>query len=165
MRGRPPLSRCVSYPRVDGQSGRERVPSSFLLRAARAAIGRRVSAGDLARLFSPELRPWGGHNALKNPAAAVDLLERDLALVDVDRKGQRVAFHGRGAERRARLRCGTRVVAPWADGNRTAEACGSAAECGDAVASLRLNGREGVRKLARWRCSAPVPIAIFFASA
>ena len=30
----------LSYPRVDGQSGRERVPSSFLLRAASAATRR-----------------------------------------------------------------------------------------------------------------------------
>lgn len=34
----------LSYQRVDGQSGRERVPSSFLLRAARAALGTRVDA-------------------------------------------------------------------------------------------------------------------------
>ena len=43
----------LSYPRVDGQSGRERVPSSFLLRAARAATGHacrpRISRGSPRR--------------------------------------------------------------------------------------------------------------------
>ena len=76
----------LSYPRVDGQSGRERVPSSFLLRAASAAIGARVSAEELARLASAGETSLGRPYP-KNPERAVDLLERDLALVASGEKG------------------------------------------------------------------------------
>jgi len=70
----------LSYPRFDTASGRERVPSSFLLRALEASLGRRVDTGDLVRLASP------GATALGRPypddaALAVDGIERDLALV------------------------------------------------------------------------------------
>jgi RecB family exonuclease len=69
-----------SYPRFDTSSGRERVPSSFLLRALEAAHGRRFSTMDLARLADP------GATALGRPhpaeaSLAIDRIERDLALV------------------------------------------------------------------------------------
>ena len=80
----------LSYPRFDTASGRERVPSSFLLRALEAALGKRVSATDLARLALP------GATALGRPhpddaAGAVDRIERDLALVASGTQG--VARH------------------------------------------------------------------------
>jgi RecB family exonuclease len=76
----------LSYPRFDTASGRERVPSSFLLHALEAALGRRVDAADLARMARP------GSTALGRPypedaAVALDRIERDLALVASDRLG------------------------------------------------------------------------------
>ena len=128
----------LSYPRVDGQSGRDRVPSSFLLRAARAAVGRRVSAEELAALAS------GGETSLGRPYPkdadrAVDLFERDLSLVAYGEKG--AARHilddapnvrrSRDAERAA----WRRVLTPW-DGLVDADACR------DALNQLSLAGRE-----------------------
>lgn len=128
----------LSYPRVDGQSGRERVPSSFLLRAARAATGARVSAEELARLAS------GGETSLgrpypKNPQSAIDLLERDLALV---------ASAKRGAARH--LLDEAPNVARAFDAERSSwmpeltawDGLVNVAECGDMVAKLRLKDRE-----------------------
>jgi RecB family exonuclease len=127
----------LSYPRVDGQSGRSRVPSSFLLRAARAATGARVSAEELAALAS------GGETTLGRPypkdaARAVDLFERDLALVAYGDKG--AARHvlddapnvrrSRDAERAS----WRRVLTSW-DGLVDAEACR------DALNELSLAGR------------------------
>ncbi len=76
----------LSYPRFDTASGRERVPSSFLLHALEAALGRRIGAADLARMATP------GSTALGRPypedaAVALDRIERDLALVASDRLG------------------------------------------------------------------------------
>jgi RecB family exonuclease len=80
----------LSYPRFDTASGRERVPSSFLLKALEAALGRRIDTGDLARLAEP------GATALGRPypedaALALDGIERDLALVSSGTTG--VARH------------------------------------------------------------------------
>ena len=76
----------LSYPRFDGETGREQVPSSFLTLAAEAALGRRVSAGDMLRLAE------AGETSLGRPhprdaGHAVDLLERDLALVASGERG------------------------------------------------------------------------------
>jgi hypothetical protein len=70
----------LSYPRFDTASGRERVPSSFLLRALEAALGRRVDATELARIATPGATALGRPHP-EDPALAVDVLERDLALV------------------------------------------------------------------------------------
>ena len=128
----------LSYPRVDGQSGRDRVPSSFLLRAARAAIGTRVSAEQLAALAS------GGETSLGRPYPkkadrALDLFERDLSLVAYGEKA--AARHlldeapnvrrSRDAERAS----WRRALTPW-DGLVDADACK------DALDALCLNGRE-----------------------
>jgi len=80
----------LSYPRFDTASGRERVPSSFLLKALEAALGRRIDTADLARLAEP------GATALGRPypadaALALDGIERDLALVSSGQPG--VARH------------------------------------------------------------------------
>jgi ATP-dependent helicase/nuclease subunit B len=70
----------LSYPRFDSASGRERVPSSFLLHALEAALGRRIGAADLARLATPGLTALGRPHP-EDPALALDRTERDLALV------------------------------------------------------------------------------------
>ena len=138
----------LSYPRVDGQSGRERVPSSFLLRAARAAIGARVSAEDLERLASSGEtslgRPYPEH-----PDTAVDLLERDLALVSSGQKGAaRHLLHE--APNVARAFDAER--SSWLPELTVWDGLVNVAECGDAIAGLRLRGREvsasGVQTLA-----------------
>jgi ATP-dependent helicase/nuclease subunit B len=76
----------LSYPRVDS-NGRETVPSSFLLRAAEAASGRRLTTGGLLALAEPGEtvlgRAWP-----KGPELAVDVLERDLSLVSAGGYGQ-----------------------------------------------------------------------------
>jgi ATP-dependent helicase/nuclease subunit B len=70
----------LSYPRFDTASGRERVPSSFLLQGLEAALGRRIGADDLARLAAPGATALGRPHP-EEPAAAIDAMERDLALV------------------------------------------------------------------------------------
>ena len=69
----------LSYPRFETASGRERVPSSFLLEAVEAAVGQRVGAADLARLADPGATGLGRPHP-EEPDDAVDLVERDLAL-------------------------------------------------------------------------------------
>jgi len=76
----------LSYPRFDTGSGRERVPSSFLLHALEAALGRRVGAADLARLATPGATALGRPHP-EDPANALDGIERDLALVSSGRPG------------------------------------------------------------------------------
>ena len=128
----------LSYPRVDGQSGRERVPSSFLLRAARAATGARVSALELARLAATGETSLGRPYP-KNAERAVDLLERDLAVVSKGEKG--TARHllneapnvARGVE--AERASWKRELTRW-------DGLVDVTDCADALASLRLNGRE-----------------------
>jgi ATP-dependent helicase/nuclease subunit B len=128
----------LSYPRVDSQSGRERVPSSFLLRAARAAVGARVPAEALARLVSAGETSLGRPYP-KNPDAAVDRLERDLALVASSEKG--AARHLMDdAPNVARALDAER--ASWTPELTIWDGLVNVAECGDAVAALRLNGRE-----------------------
>ena len=128
----------LSYPRVDGQSGRERVPSSFLLRAARAATGARVSAEDLARLaFAGETslgRPYPHH-----PDTAVDLLERDLALIS---SGQKGAARHLLDEAPNVARAFDAERSSWMPELTVWDGLVNVAECGDAVAALRLQGRE-----------------------
>ena len=76
----------LSFPRFDTGAGRERVPSSFLLQAVEAAMGRRVAAAELLGLASPGEtglgRPHPGE-----PDAAIDRIERDLAAVASGRAG------------------------------------------------------------------------------
>jgi ATP-dependent helicase/nuclease subunit B len=128
----------LSYPRVDGQSGRERVPSSFLLRAARAATGARVSAEELARIASAGETSLGRPYP-KNPQTAIDLLERDLAVVASAEKG--AARH---------LLDEVPNVARAFDAERSSwmpeltvwDGLVNLAECGDAVAALRLKDRQ-----------------------
>jgi hypothetical protein len=80
----------LSYPRFDTASGRERVPSSFLLRALEAALGRRIDTNDLARLAEPGATALGRPHP-DDPKAALDGIERDLALVSSGEPG--VARH------------------------------------------------------------------------
>lgn len=80
----------LSYPRFEAASGRERVPSSFLLEAVEAAVGQRVGAADLARLADPGATGLGRPHP-EAPDDAVDLVERDLALVASGEEG--VARH------------------------------------------------------------------------
>ena len=70
----------LSFPRFDTGSGRERVPSSFLLEAVEAAMGRRVAAAELLALASPGETGLGRPHPGR-PDAAIDRIERDLAVV------------------------------------------------------------------------------------
>lgn len=125
----------LSYPRFDTASGRERVSSSFLLRALEAALGRRVSATDLARLASPGATALGRPHP-EDPAAAIDRVERDLALVASGRRGaarhlaspEGFLVRSLAQERSSRQR----TLTEW-DGIVEADA--------EALAGLRLAGR------------------------
>lgn len=128
----------LSYPRVDGQSGRERVPSSFLLRVARAATGARVSAEDLARLASAGETSLGRPYP-KNPQTAVDLLERDLALIASAEKG---AARHLLDEAPNVARAFDAERSSWTPELTVWDGLVNVADCGDAVAALRLQGRE-----------------------
>jgi hypothetical protein len=70
----------LSWPRFDSSSGRERVPSSFLLQTIKAAINRRVAAAELMNLASPGQTGLGRPHP-EDPDAAIDRIERDLAIV------------------------------------------------------------------------------------
>jgi ATP-dependent helicase/nuclease subunit B len=70
----------LSYPRFESSSGRVRTPSSFLLHAVEAATGSRIGSEELARMASPGETGLGRAHPL-SAEAAIDLLERDLALV------------------------------------------------------------------------------------
>jgi RecB family exonuclease len=76
----------LSFPRFDTGSGRERVPSSFLLQAVEAAMGRRVAAAELMGLASPGETGLGRPHPAA-PASAIDRIERDLAAVASGRVG------------------------------------------------------------------------------
>ena len=76
----------LSFPRFDTGSGRERVPSSFLLQAVEAAMGRRVAAAELLGLASPGETGLGRPHPAE-PDAAIDRIERDLAVVASGRAG------------------------------------------------------------------------------
>jgi RecB family exonuclease len=76
----------LSYPRFDTGSGRERVPSSFLLQAVETAMGRWVTAAELLHLASPGATGLGRPHP-DEPDAAIDRIERDLAAVAGGRPG------------------------------------------------------------------------------
>ncbi len=127
----------LSYPRFETATGRERVPSSFLLEAVEAAVGHRVGDADLARLADPGATGLGRPYP-EAPDDAVDLVERDLALVGSDQAGAarhlledaaavRRALAAEAAAREPRL-------TPY-DGIVEAD------EDGDALQRLRLAGR------------------------
>jgi RecB family exonuclease len=69
----------LSYPRVDA-NGRETVPSSFLMRAAEAGTGRRVTTAELLTIAEPGETVLGRAWPVR-PERALDVLERDLSLV------------------------------------------------------------------------------------
>ena len=71
-----------SYPRVDLDQGRPRVPSFYTLEILRAAEGRLPGFDELARRAAGESRARLGWPAPKNPRDAIDNAEFDLALLD-----------------------------------------------------------------------------------
>lgn len=69
----------LTYPRADEQTGRERLPSLFLLSAAEAIHGRPIGGADFARLVVEE----DESRASAAPDLALDLGSRDLAAFEV----------------------------------------------------------------------------------
>ena len=70
----------LSWPRFETRTGRERVPSSFLLQAVEAATGRRVKSEELFKMADPGKTGLGRPHP-EEPDAAIDTIERDLAIV------------------------------------------------------------------------------------
>ena len=70
----------LSWPRFETRTGRERVPSSFLLQAVEAATGRRVKGEELLAMAESGATGLGRPHP-EDPDAAIDLIERDLAIV------------------------------------------------------------------------------------
>jgi RecB family exonuclease len=65
----------LSYPRADEQTGRERLPSLFLMAALQAALGRAVTASDLHRVVMDD------EDSRADFGESLDLGERDTGLV------------------------------------------------------------------------------------
>jgi ATP-dependent helicase/nuclease subunit B len=127
----------LSYARVDGETGRERVPSSFLLAAVEAAVGARIGAEELARLAS------AGETALGRPHPvvadrALDLVERDLALVA---SGQAGVAHHLLARAPWLARSVAAERATWEPTLTPYDGIVDAAACAVGLVRLGLNGR------------------------
>lgn len=90
----------LSYPRFDTASGRARFPSSFLLQAAEAATGARVTADDLGRMAKAG-ETGLGRAYPREPDKAIDRIERDLALVASGVPGAAAHLHSEGTVSRA----------------------------------------------------------------
>jgi CRISPR/Cas system-associated exonuclease Cas4 (RecB family) len=72
----------LSYPRLDLDQARPRVPSFYALEALRAAEGRLPGFDELARRAERVTEARVGWPAPGNPAQAIDEAEHDLALLD-----------------------------------------------------------------------------------
>ena len=73
---------CFSYPRLDLDQARPRVPSFYALEAVRATEGRLPDFGELARRAETATTARLGWPAPPDPADAVDSAEYDLAVLD-----------------------------------------------------------------------------------
>jgi RecB family exonuclease len=71
-----------SYPRLDLDQGRPRVPSFYALEAVRAAEGQLPNFAELARRAEAVSSARAGWPAPSEPAAAIDDAEYDLAFLD-----------------------------------------------------------------------------------
>src|SRR6516162_6781498 len=71
----------LSYPRLDLQQGRPRVPSFYALETVRAAEGRLPNFAELERRAETESSARIGWPAPDDPAAAIDHAEYDLAVL------------------------------------------------------------------------------------
>jgi hypothetical protein len=75
----------ASYPRLDLEQGRARVPSFYALELVRAATGRLPELAELARTEDAQL----GWPAPRDPGLALDEAERDLAVLRAERAAPR----------------------------------------------------------------------------
>ena len=73
---------ALTYPRVDLEHGRPRVPSFYALEVLRAAEGRLPGFDELARRAAGDRPPQLGWPAPARPADAIDEAEFDLALLE-----------------------------------------------------------------------------------
>jgi ATP-dependent helicase/nuclease subunit B len=73
---------CFSYPRLDLDQARPRVPSFYALEAVRAAEGRLPDFAELARRAETATAARLGWPAPPDPAEAIDDAEHDLAILD-----------------------------------------------------------------------------------
>ena len=73
---------CFSYPRLDLDQARPRVPSFYALEAVRAAEGRLPDFAELARRAETATTARLGWPAPPDPADAIDDAEHDLAILD-----------------------------------------------------------------------------------
>jgi RecB family exonuclease len=73
---------CFSYPRLDLDQARPRVPSFYALEAVRAAEGRLPDFAELARRAETATTARLGWPAPPDPAEAIDDAEHDLAVLD-----------------------------------------------------------------------------------
>jgi RecB family exonuclease len=73
---------CFSYPRLDLDQARPRVPSFYTLEAVRAAEGQLPDFAELARRAETATTARLGWPAPPDPADAIDAAEHDLAILD-----------------------------------------------------------------------------------
>jgi hypothetical protein len=73
---------CLSYPRIDLEQARPRVPSFYALEVARAAEGRLPDFAELARRAETKTTARLGWPAPRDPTQAIDDAEHDLAILE-----------------------------------------------------------------------------------
>ncbi|MER8387073.1 PD-(D/E)XK nuclease family protein [Mesorhizobium sp. M1380] len=73
---------CFSYPRIDLDQARPRVPSFYALETIRAAEGRLPDISELARRAETATTARLGWPAPPDPSEAIDEAEHDLAILD-----------------------------------------------------------------------------------
>jgi ATP-dependent helicase/nuclease subunit B len=80
--GAPERRICFSYPRLDLEQARPRVPSFYALETVRAAEGRLPDFAELARRAETATTARLGWPAPTDPGNAIDDAEHDLAILD-----------------------------------------------------------------------------------
>jgi RecB family exonuclease len=73
---------CLSYPRIDLEQARPRVPSFYALEVVRAAEGRLPDFAELARRAETKTTARLGWPAPRDPTQAIDDAEHDLAILE-----------------------------------------------------------------------------------
>jgi len=73
---------CLSFPRIDAELARPRVPSFYALESKRAAEGRLPLFDELSKHAETAVTTRVGWPAPKDPAQAIDDTEYDLAVLD-----------------------------------------------------------------------------------
>jgi hypothetical protein len=98
----------ISYPRMDSEQARPRVPSFYALEVLRAAEGRLPELKDFEARAAKGASTRLGWPAPRSPADAIDDTEFDLAMLDS-------LTRGHGSNARGAFVFGQPAASPWVD--------------------------------------------------